>query len=126
MKKSSVCWSLFSTCHKTNEILNFFISFNWEVVNFPYQLNLPSYLKLICFDLDWYFDTQYGLSISHCYLSDWTLKKWALSSFAFLSRDLAISMTAQRGNATSIMGTLGPLRKLEDFFDVISPRDEKS
>ena len=28
----------------------------------------------------------------------------------------AISMTVQRGNATSIMGTLGPLRKLEDFF----------
>ena len=31
-----------------------------------------------------------------------------------------------RGNATSIMGTLGPQRKLEDFFDVISPREEKS
>ena len=27
-----------------------------------------------------------------------------------------ISMTVQRGNATSIMGTLGSLRKLEDFF----------
>ena len=27
----------------------------------------------------------------------------------------AISMTVQRGNATNIMGTLGPLRKLEDF-----------
>ena len=26
----------------------------------------------------------------------------------------------------SIMGTLGPLRKLEDFFDVISPREEIS
>ena len=37
----------------------------------------------------------------------------------------AISMTVQRGNATSIMGTLGPFRKLEDFFDVISPREEK-
>jgi hypothetical protein len=24
------------------------------------------------------------------------------------------------------MGTLGPLRKLEDFFDVISPREEES
>ena len=35
-------------------------------------------------------------------------------------------MTVQRGNAISIMGTLGPLRKLEDFFDVISPREEKS
>ena len=38
----------------------------------------------------------------------------------------AISMTVQRGNATSIMGTLGPLRKLEDFFDVIAPREEES
>ena len=38
----------------------------------------------------------------------------------------AISMTVQRGNATSIMGTLGPLRKLEDFFDVISPQEEES
>ena len=38
----------------------------------------------------------------------------------------AISMTVQRGNATSIMGTLGPLRKFEDFFDVISPREEES
>ena len=38
----------------------------------------------------------------------------------------AISMTVQRGNATSILGTLGPLRKLEDFFDVISPREEQS
>ena len=38
----------------------------------------------------------------------------------------AISMTVQRGNAISIMGTLGPLRKLEDFFDVISPREEES
>ena len=38
---------------------------------------------------------------------------------------LGFSMDVQRGNATSIMGTLGPLRKLEDFFDVISP-EEKS
>ena len=38
----------------------------------------------------------------------------------------AISMTVQRGNATSIMGTFGPLRKLEDFFDVILPREEES
>ena len=30
-------------------------------------------------------------------------------------------MTVQRGNATS----LGPLRKLEDFFDVTSPREER-
>ena len=35
----------------------------------------------------------------------------------------AISMTVQRGNATSIMGTLGPLRKLGDYFDVISSRE---
>jgi hypothetical protein len=38
----------------------------------------------------------------------------------------AISMTVQRGNATSITGTFGPLTKLEDFFDVISQRKEKS
>jgi hypothetical protein len=38
----------------------------------------------------------------------------------------AISMTVQKGNATNIMGTLGPLRTLEDFFDVISPREEES
>ena len=38
----------------------------------------------------------------------------------------ANSMTFQRGNAISIRGTLGPLRKLEDFFDVISPQEEKS
>ena len=37
-----------------------------------------------------------------------------------------ISMTVQRGNAASIMGTLGPQRKLENFFDVISPHKEKS
>ena len=38
----------------------------------------------------------------------------------------AISMTVQRGNATSIMGTLGQLRKFEDFFVVISPQEEES
>ena len=37
----------------------------------------------------------------------------------------AISMTVQRGNTTSIMGTLGSLRKLEDFFNVISPQEEE-
>ena len=37
-----------------------------------------------------------------------------------------ISMTVKRGNAVSIMGTLGPLRKLEDLFEVISPDKEKS
>jgi hypothetical protein len=37
----------------------------------------------------------------------------------------AISITFQRGKATSIMGTLGPLRKHEAFFDVSSPREEK-
>ena len=35
-------------------------------------------------------------------------------------------MTVQRGNAASIMGTLGPQRKLEDFFEIISPQEEKS
>ena len=29
-----------------------------------------------------------------------------------------VSMTVQRGNAASIMGTRGHLGKLEDFFDV--------
>ena len=38
----------------------------------------------------------------------------------------AISMTVQKGNATSIMDTLRPLTKLEDFFDIISPQEEKS
>ena len=38
----------------------------------------------------------------------------------------AISMTVQRGNATSIMVTLRPLRKLEDFFEVILSREEGS
>ena len=35
-------------------------------------------------------------------------------------------MTVQRENVIGIMGTLGPLRKLEDFFDAISPREEES
>jgi hypothetical protein len=35
-------------------------------------------------------------------------------------------MTVQRGNPGSIMGTLEPLRKLEDFFDVTSKGEEKS
>ena len=42
------------------------------------------------------------------------------------NQEISRSITVQRGNAASIMGTLGPLRKLEDFFDVISPREEKS
>ena len=37
----------------------------------------------------------------------------------------AISMSVQKGIAMSIMGTLGLLRKLKDFFDVISPREEE-
>ena len=35
-----------------------------------------------------------------------------------------ISMSVQRGNAHSIMGTLGPQRKLEDYFDILLPRAE--
>ena len=35
-----------------------------------------------------------------------------------------ISMSVQRGNAHSIMGTLGPQRKLEDYFDILVPREE--
>ena len=34
----------------------------------------------------------------------------------------AISMSVQRGNATSIMGTLGTQRKLDDYFDIILPK----
>ena len=34
----------------------------------------------------------------------------------------AISMSVQRGNALSIMGTLGPQRKLDDYFDIIVPK----
>ena len=37
-----------------------------------------------------------------------------------------VSMTVQRGNTASVMGTYWTLRKLEDFSDVISPREEKS
>ena len=37
-----------------------------------------------------------------------------------------ISMTVHIGNAASIMGALGTLRKLDDFFDVITPREDKS
>ena len=34
----------------------------------------------------------------------------------------AISMSVQRGNAHSIMGTLGPQRKLEEYFGIYLPR----
>ena len=34
----------------------------------------------------------------------------------------AISMSIQRGNAASIMGTLGPQRNLDDYFDIIVPK----
>ena len=34
----------------------------------------------------------------------------------------ALSMAVQRGNAASIMGTLGPQRKLDDYFDIIVQR----
>ena len=34
----------------------------------------------------------------------------------------AISMAVQRGNAASIMGTLGPQRKLDDYFDIVVPK----
>ena len=34
-------------------------------------------------------------------------------------------MSVQRGNAHSIMGTLGTQRKLEDYFDLLLPRMEK-
>ena len=31
----------------------------------------------------------------------------------------ALSMAVHRGNAASIMGTLGPQRKLDEYFDII-------
>ena len=34
-------------------------------------------------------------------------------------------MGIQRGNAHSIMGTLGPQQKLEECFDILMPRAEK-
>ena len=59
-------------------------------------------------------------------LSEERLKKKTGNKNATSHMIQAISMTVQRGNATSMTGTLGPLRKLENFFDVISPREEKS
>ena len=49
-----------------------------------------------------------------------------METINYLIRPRQQFLTVQRGNATNIMGTLGPLRKLEDFFDIISPREEKS
>ena len=34
----------------------------------------------------------------------------------------AISMVVQHANAASIMGTLGPQRKLDDYFDIVVPK----
>ena len=34
----------------------------------------------------------------------------------------AISIAVQRGNAASIIGTLGPQRNLEEYFDVVVPK----
>ena len=34
-------------------------------------------------------------------------------------------MDIQRGNAHSIMGTLGPQEKLKEYFDILMPRAEK-
>ena len=35
----------------------------------------------------------------------------------------AISMAVQRGNAASIMGTLGPQKKLDHYFDIVVSRE---
>ena len=35
------------------------------------------------------------------------------------NQEISRSITLQRGNAASIIGTLGPQRKLEEYFDVI-------
>ena len=37
----------------------------------------------------------------------------------------AISMAVQRGNAASIIGTLGPQRKLDDYFDILVQKTDK-
>ena len=34
------------------------------------------------------------------------------------NQEISRSITIQRGNAASIIGTLGPQRKLEEYFDV--------
>ena len=33
----------------------------------------------------------------------------------------SLSMTIQRGNAASIMGTVGPTRKLDEIYDLVTP-----
>ena len=33
----------------------------------------------------------------------------------------SISMSIQRGNAASILGTVGPTRKLDEIYDLITP-----
>ena len=35
------------------------------------------------------------------------------------NQEISRSITLQRGNAASIIGTLGPQRKLEEYFDVM-------
>ena len=37
----------------------------------------------------------------------------------------AISMAVQRGNAASIIGTLGSQRKLDDYFDILVQKTDK-
>ena len=40
-------------------------------------------------------------------------------STAYLIQSL--SMTIQRGNAASVMGTVGPTKKLDEIYDLITP-----
>ena len=42
---------------------------------------------------------------------------------AYLIR--SISMSIQRGNAASIMGTVGPTRKLDEIYDLVTPLKPK-
>ena len=37
----------------------------------------------------------------------------------------SLSMTVQRGNAASIMGTVGPTRKLDEIYDLVTPLKPK-
>ena len=37
----------------------------------------------------------------------------------------SLSMTIQRGNAASIMGTVGPTRKLDEIYDLVAPLKPK-
>ena len=37
----------------------------------------------------------------------------------------SLSMTVQRGNASSIMGTVGETKKLEEIYELVTPLDSR-